>query len=55
MKKESTVLRVDELKHQNQLSDISLKQKHVLQVQNVKHILNLNFSGGKINGKIDTR
>ena len=55
MKKESVTLKVDDLKHNNQVSDIGLKQKHVLQVQNVKHILNLNFSGGKVNGKIDTQ
>ena len=53
--KKSTVLKVDDLKHQNRMSDVSMKQKHILRVQNVRHVLNLNFSGGKINGKIDTR
>jgi len=55
MKKESVTLKVDALRHENRLSDIGLKQKHILQVQNVKHTLNLNFFGGKVNGKINTR
>jgi len=54
MKKESITLKVDDLKHKNQVSDIGLKQKHTLQVQNVRHTLNLNFIGGKVNGKMDT-
>jgi len=54
MKKESITLKVDNLKHKNQVSDIGLKQKHILQVQNVRHVFDLKLIGGKVNGKMDT-
>lgn len=54
MIKESVTLKIDDLKHENQLSDIGLKQKHILQVQNVKHHFKLNIPGGKENGKVNS-
>ena len=52
MKKESVKLQVDSLKHGNKSSDIGLKQKHILQVQNIRHIFDLKLIGGKVNGKV---
>jgi len=47
------ILKVDNLKHDHKSEEVALKQKHILQVQNIKHTLNINLIGGKLNGKID--
>jgi len=50
-----TILKIQNMTHENKISEIKLKQKHILRIQNLKHTLNINLTGGKLNGKINTR